>query len=148
MLGSRCCGNTTWSSFSWRAKATRNVDFVAANARPGVPGGRSNTTACATHPTTSADCFSFCFNSSRGGGCSPLNHSDPATPPAYPADTWTDWRDFQPSGRTASRANKNQTSTVGAFYCNGYPNQYLDPVQHLVVRESHMITSLLLNIAI
>ena len=122
-----CCGNTTWSSFSWRAKASRNVAFATTAPSAAPPhGGRSNATACAIHPTTSADCFSICFNSSRGGGCSPVNRSDPLTPPAYPAETWTGWRSFRPLQTTASRRDKNVSSTVGAYYCNSYPNEYVD----------------------
>jgi hypothetical protein len=272
-----CCGNTTWSSFSWRAKATRNVNFTVARHTPAVPGGRSNGTECVAHPTA-PDCFSFCFNSSRGGPCSPpkgptapapaacqvaldavcsassnakctndtvkaygqaalplvglydggereasdhttpqhhplsrASPSDPHSHPpwvswflagmynsstglhpsspawrcyarsaldskhehwngnavvplscgqsntalrgalalafaststcapvrpglaAYPADTWTSWNDVRPSDLTTSRKNKNATSTVGTYYCQGYPNEYLDPVQHLVL---------------
>ena len=231
-----CCGNTTWSSFSWRAKATRNVDFSLTPAAA-LPGGRSNASECAAHPTTAVDCFSFCFNSSNGGGCRPLkaptgpvptacqaaldavcnapsnakcinatikrfgggavpmvavydtrntatthprplsewrcyarNALDPSHKrwngsvaggycegttvnaklaaafasasacasvqpgkPAYPADTWTDWREFRPSDLTASHANKNVSTTVGAFYCGSYPNEFLDPIQHLVL---------------
>jgi hypothetical protein len=53
---------------------------------------------------------------------------------AYPADTWTQWNDVRPSDRTTSRRNKNLTSTVGSYYCTSYPNQYLDPIQHLVIQ--------------
>ena len=52
---------------------------------------------------------------------------------AYPAETWTVWNDVRPSDLTTSRKNKNDSSTVGAYYCQGYPNQYLDPIQHLVM---------------
>eukprot|EP01043_Picozoa_sp_COSAG02_P041179 COSAG02_NODE_3394_length_6814_cov_8.672971_2_plen_1115_part_00 len=247
-----CCGNTTWSTFSWRAKATRNVDFAlgsVSGAVPAVPGGLSNASACEKHPTTSPDCFSFCFNTSHGGECSPIpgptatppaacqaaldavcnaptngkctndtikavgrgalpliglfdaacynstvNHTvttrcstipewrcysrdalDPtqkhwdhssAVPlscgqsntalrdqlaaafdtdvcqsvapgkPAYPADTWSKWTGFQPDDITTSRSNKNLTSSVGAYWCQAYPNEYLDPIQRLVLQLS------------
>ena len=52
---------------------------------------------------------------------------------AYPADTWTEWNDFHPSDTTTSRTNKNLTSSVGTYWCQSYPNQYLDPIQHLVL---------------
>ena len=236
-----CCGNTTWSSFSWRAKATRNVDFAVTNPSAAVPGGQSNASECTAHAATAPDCFSFCFNSSRGGPCSPLKGPTGPTPPAcqtaldavcnapanahcindtvknfgqhalplvglydaglynsstgmhlsapqwrcyaqnaldashkhwdnqsaipvtcwsntalknsleaafastsackavtpslpaYPADTWTDWYDFRPGDPTTSHLDKNLTTTVGAFHCTSYPNEYLDPIQHLVL---------------
>jgi hypothetical protein len=239
-----CCGNTTWSSFAWRAKATRNVDFSLVPAAAATLGGRSNASECIKHSTTAVDCFSFCFNVSNGGGCRPLK--GPTGPPAtgcqavldavcnapsnakcinatvnefggvalplvgvydtrdieshtesrprpfsawrcyaqnaldpthnhwngnvadgycnstvggtdaasklaaafasasscksvqpgavaYPADTWTDWRNFSPDDLITSRANKKLTTTVGAYYCGAYPNEYLDPIQHLVL---------------
>ena len=244
-----CCGNTTWSSISWRAKATRNLDFALSSPAPAVPGGLSNGSTCEKHATTAPDCFSFCFNTSRGGECSPspgptatppaacqaaldavcnaptngkcvndtitasgqtalpliglfdgacynstINHTvtthcstvpewrcygrnalDPtrthwnntsAVPlscgqsntalrdqlaaafdtdvcaavapgkPAYPADTWSKWTDFRPDDITTSRANKNLTTSVGAFWCTAYPNEYLDPIQRLVLQLS------------
>ena len=243
-----CCGNTTWSSFSWRAKATRNVNFTVSNPLPAVPGGLSNASTCEKHAATSPDCFSFCFNTSRGGGCSPnpgptaptpaacqaaldavcnapangkctndtikasgqgalplvglfdkacynstVNHTttkhrelaewrcygrdalgptrkhwdnSSAVPgscgqsntalrdqlaaafdttvcqsvapgkPAYPADAWSKWTDFRPDDITTSRKNKNLTSSVGTYWCEAYPNQYLDPIQRLVLQLS------------
>ena len=74
-----CCGNSTWSSFSWRAKASPNVPFSAAAVAAGTAAeGASyhrlravpNSTECATGRTL-FDCFSFCFNASNGGPCRP-----------------------------------------------------------------------------
>jgi hypothetical protein len=252
-----CCGNTTWSSFSWRAKATRNVDFTVGKPAPDVPGGLSNASMCEGGPEAGPDCFSFCFNTSAGGPCLPPNgptgpvpagcqaaldavcaapantacvnattkasgaaalplvgaygggcynttgvpkplqpmwhcYSRTALDPthkhwngvapipigcgecstsgpwhcwpkhtllrdelaavlsanplcqsvkpgaaAYPADTWTAWHDFRPDTSTTSRKNKNASSTIGAWWCEGYPNTYLDPIQHLVM-EMHV----------
>ena len=73
-----CCGNTTWSSFSWRAKASPNVPFSAAAVAAGTTGAEDasagytapNSTACAKGGEL-FDCFSFCFNTSAGGPCRP-----------------------------------------------------------------------------
>ena len=34
---------------------------------------------------------------------------------------WSAWNDFKPNELTVSRANKNLTSTVGAYWCTSYP---------------------------
>ena len=65
-----CCGNTTWSSFSWRAKSTRNVNFsLAALSAPIKPGGLSNSTQCQLQRPTPPDCFGFCFNTTHNRAC-------------------------------------------------------------------------------
>jgi hypothetical protein len=125
-----CCGNTTWSAFSWCAKATRNVKF-ALQPEALRPGELSNASECAHHTMTAVDCFSLCFNSSHGGGCSPINASDPLTPPAYPADTWTDWREFSPSDLTLSQPTfasvvaENRTTAASVGLKTG--NELLNP---------------------
>jgi hypothetical protein len=74
-----CCGNTTWSSFSWRAKASPNVPFNAAAVAVGAAEAEGAAAAGYTPPSSTEcattvgtfDCFSFCFNTSNGGPCRP-----------------------------------------------------------------------------
>ena len=85
-----CCGNTTWSSFSWRAKASPNVPFSAAAVTAAVS---AEDTASYHRPRTGLtvpngagcaanvfDCFSFCFNTSNGGPCHPPKGPTGPTP--------------------------------------------------------------------
>lgn len=88
-----CCGNTTWSSFSWRAKATPNVPFNATAVADGIAGvedggaassyrqsprgaTQPNGTECAKDGTL-FDCFTFCFNSSNCHQRRPIGPTGP-----------------------------------------------------------------------
>jgi hypothetical protein len=95
-----CCGNTSWSSFSWRAKASPNVPFSAAAVASGAAAAKvihprpkqetaPNSTECAKHMGSLFDCFTFAVNTTdktQGSGA------------AVPADEWTDWHLFDPQG--------------------------------------------------
>eukprot|EP01052_Picozoa_sp_SAG31_P006275 SAG31_NODE_286_length_18467_cov_41.317056_13_plen_1204_part_00 len=135
-----CCGNTTWSSFSWRAKASPNIPFETAMS-PSVDNvvARANASECLKrgHGGASYDCFIFYFNASKdsqGGGASGgyngHNYSESRT-----AGEWTSWRDFFPNAVTSDRDGSMPVSggTVGAYHCYAYPNFYMDPIRHLVV---------------
>ena len=120
-----CCGNTTWSSFSWRAKASRNVNFaLAALSAPIQPGGLSNSTQCQLQRPTPPDCFGFCFNTTHNKACENLTA----------ADEWSSWREFTPSAQAPSSHPPYAMSTVAAHYCGSYPNEFLDPIKHLVLK--------------
>jgi hypothetical protein len=120
-----CCGNTTWSSFSWRAKATRNVEFaLSALSAPIKSGGLSNSTQCQFQRPTPPDCFGFCFNTTHNKVCE--NYTA--------ADEWSSWREFTPSAQTPSAHPPYPMSTVAAHFCGSYPNEFLDPIKHLVLK--------------
>jgi hypothetical protein len=120
-----CCGNTTWSSFSWRARATRNVEFTLAALSAPIPtGGLSNATECHLHGSKATDCFGFCFNTTHNKACE--NYTA--------ADEWSSWRDFTPSAQAPSAHPPHPMSTVAAHYCGSYPNEFLDPIKHLVLK--------------
>jgi hypothetical protein len=66
-----CCGNTTWSSFSWRAMASPNTPFNVAAVAAGTPAAELEPTHPASPNTTACikkggmfDCFTFAFNTS------------------------------------------------------------------------------------
>ena len=123
-----CCGNTTWSSFSWRAKATRNVEFTTLSAlsAPINPGGLSNSTQCQFQRPTPPDCFAFCFNTTHNKVCK--NYTA--------ADEWSSWREFTPSAQALGRETNHSyaMSTVAAHFCGSYPNEFMDPIKHLVLK--------------
>lgn len=134
-----CCGNTTWSSFTWRAKASPNTPFNL-DLRPASGGSRANASWCIkegpAHPA-SFDCFIFYINASAtsaGGGASAgyngHNYSE-----TRPANEWTDWRDFQAGATTVQHDGTMPVTggTVSAYHCYAYPNFYMDPIRHLVV---------------
>ena len=106
-------------------KATRNINFsLGSLSLPAAAGGLSNATKCSASGRTSPDCFAFCFNTSHNSECS--NYSA--------ADEWTAWRDFSPSAVALTRAAPHVPTTVAAFYCGAYPNEFLDPIRHLVLK--------------
>lgn len=100
-----CCGNTTWSSFSWRARATRNIKFsLASLAEPAAAGGLSNTSECTLHGAAAPDCFAFCFNTSHNKHCA--NYSA--------ADEWTSWQEFDPTATVPGRSAPHLPTTAAA----------------------------------
>lgn len=134
-----CCGNTTWSSFSWRAKASPNTP-ISPDLQPASGSGRANASWCLTQgpdKPLSFDCFTFYINSSKesaGGGASAgyngHNYSETRA-----AGMWTNWRQFNPNEATMQHVGTMPTTggTVGAYHCYAYPNFYMDPIRHLVV---------------
>jgi hypothetical protein len=103
-----CCGNSTWSTFRWRARATHNIPFrTSLEQQQQQPAGTFITPAeaCAAGLP---DCFSFCFNRSDHQACSSYT----------PAGSWGAWQEF---------------AKDAAFWCHARPNSGLDPIQHLVV---------------
>jgi hypothetical protein len=100
-----CCGNSTWSAFRWRARATCNIPFSTSLKQLHTAGEHEPVAACAAGLP---DCFTFCFNRSNHQACF-----------AYTAaDTWGAWQEFVPDA---------------SFWCHARPNSGLDPVEHLVV---------------
>ena len=109
-----CCGNTTWSSFSFRAKFTRNVPFSldpaahSGQGMPPLPPGPWNKSQCETY----SNCFSYCFNASAANfkTCA-FNYTAP--------DEWSEWREFVPNPE---------------YWCSAaYQAAGLDPISHLLV---------------
>ena len=107
-----CCGNTTWSAFSFRAKFSRNVPFAldphaVPPGLPPLPPAPWNQSQCTSYD----NCFSFCFN-----------HSDFKTCEGFGGRTapeeWSQWRQFVPDS---------------SFWCNTYPVGGLDPVSHMLL---------------
>ena len=119
-----CCGNTTWSTFKYRIRASRNFAFVRGSSELPAPGGLSNSSECSTH-AGSPDCFSFCFNQTD-------SHANQTCVTQFAADEWTEWRNFDP-GAVAWDKTSNRPETVASFYCGLHPNAGLDPIRHLVL---------------
>jgi hypothetical protein len=131
-----CCGNSTWSSFSWRAKASPNVP-VSADLLPASGSGRANASECLKHGQSHFDCFIFYFNASKdsqGGGTS-AGYDGNNYPDTRAAGEWTSWRDFEPGAATADHDGTMPASggTVATYHCSAYPNFYIDPIRHLVL---------------
>jgi len=134
-----CCGNTTWSSFSWRAKASPNVPFDPDMPAAKAGNGRATASDCLKKgPARLVDCFIFYFNSSResqgggaGAGYNGHNYSETRA-----AGEWTNWRDFEPSAATIDHDGTMPTSggTVASYHCHAYPNFYMDPINHMVLQ--------------
>jgi|EP01043_Picozoa_sp_COSAG02_P016138 hypothetical protein len=134
-----CCGNTTWSSFSWRAKASPNAP-VSPDLQPASGTGRANASWCLkegpAHPS-SFDCFTFYINASKGspGGGAASGYNGRNYSETRAAGEWTNWREFHPNDATMDHDGTMPTEggTVGAYHCYAYPNFYMDPIRHLVV---------------
>jgi hypothetical protein len=115
-----CCGNTTWSAFKWRARASPNFPYDGATSAPPSGPGLSNATTCSgKHARVSQDCFSFSFNMSTAG----KNYTT--------ANQWTSWSEFDPNAKTVWSRATNTTSKVGPYYCTRAPNSGVDPIRHL-----------------
>ena len=106
-----CCGNTTWSRFKWRAKASANAPFSVT----GVAGGADHTAAqevaAAAPPPTPQDLFTVCLSSKLLDSCTN----------ATAAGTWSGWHEF----------SDNASRTL----CKSYPN-IMDPSTSLMLSVS------------
>lgn len=72
-----CCGNATWSTFKWRAKASPNVQFSPA-------GADTTATGTSVQPAQPHDLFTVCLASAKLDGCTN----------ATAANTWSGWHTF------------------------------------------------------
>jgi hypothetical protein len=134
-----CCGNTTWSSFSWRAKASPNAP-ISSDLQPAGGSGRANASWCLKEGPArpaSFDCFIFYMNASEdsAGGGAAAGYNGHNYTETRAAGQWTNWREFLPDAATLQHDGTMPATggTVGAYHCYAYPNYYMDPIRHLVV---------------
>ena len=108
-----CCGNATWSTFEWRAKASANAPFSITGATG--TDGRAPALAAPPPGPPMQDLFTVCLSSKALGGCTN----------ATAADTWSGWHTF--------------TDTAARTLCTVYPNiDNNDPSVSLVLSVSVM----------
>ena len=156
-----CCGNTTWSSFKYRIRASRNFAFdPAPDAKPPAAGGLSNATQCEWFFVCACRCLRLlpalfsgtlwhcaksaagakhytspdCFSFCFNQTYAPGNSTYFEECAKYSAaDERTGWRRFDPSGVTAWGTTSHKPETVASFYCGMHPNNGLDPIRHLML---------------
>jgi hypothetical protein len=119
-----CCGNTTWSAFMWRARASPNFLYTglrgAATPMPAVvPSNATNVCHFKHDGDVLPNCFSFTFNGQR------------ATGNLTPANQWTRWSEFDPNAKILNHRGKQTSVTVATYLCTQEPNSAVDPIRHI-----------------